>query len=45
MLVVSPDQEFKWEGDEWVQTGTFPMKALGLGDHDAELYKRYRRVK
>lgn len=37
--------KIKWEGDEWIQTGTFPVKALGLGDHDIELYERYRRVK
>ena len=37
--------KIKWEGDEWIQTGTFPMKALGLADHDTELYERYRRVK
>ena len=37
--------KIKWEGDEWIQTGTFPMKALGLADHDVELYERYRRVK
>lgn len=37
--------KINWEGDEWIQTGTFPMKALGLGDHDMELYERYRRVK
>jgi len=34
-----------WEGDEWIQTGVFPMKAFGLGDQDMELYERYRRVK
>lgn len=37
--------KIKWEGDDWIQTGTFPVKALGLGDHDIELYERYRRVK
>lgn len=35
----------KWEGDEWIQTGTFPVKALGLGDKDVEMYERYRRIK
>jgi len=35
----------KWEGDEWTQTGILPMKTLGLGDRDVELYERYRRVK
>jgi hypothetical protein len=37
--------KIKWEGDDWIQTGTFPMKSLGLGDHDMELYERYRRAK
>jgi hypothetical protein len=37
--------KIKWEGDEWIQTGTFPMKSLGLDDHDLELYERYRRIK
>lgn len=35
----------RWEGDEWIQTGTLPVKTLGLGDQDVELYERYRRVK
>jgi hypothetical protein len=35
----------KWEGDEWIQSGTFPMKELGLAAQDMELYERYRRVK
>jgi len=29
----------------WIQTGTLPVKTLGLGDQDVELYERYRRVK
>jgi hypothetical protein len=37
--------KIKWEGDEWIQTGTLPIKALGLGDKDLELYERYRRIK
>jgi hypothetical protein len=37
--------KIKWEGDEWIQTGTLPIKALGLGDKDVELYERYRRIK
>jgi len=37
--------KIRWEGDEWVQTGTLPIKALGLGDKDVELYERYRRIK
>ena len=37
--------KIRWEGDEWIQTGTFPMKSLGLADHDVELYERYRRIK
>jgi hypothetical protein len=37
--------KIRWEGDEWIQTGTFPVKALGLGDQDIELSERYRRVK
>jgi hypothetical protein len=37
--------KIKWDGDEWIQTGTIPVKALGLGDKDMELYERYRRVK
>lgn len=37
--------KIRWEGDEWIQTGAFPVKALGLGDQDIELYERYRRAK
>ena len=37
--------KIKWEGDEWTQTGTLPLKALGLADHDVELQERYRRIK
>ena len=37
--------KIKWDGDEWIQTGTLPLKALGMGDKDMELYERYRRVK
>jgi hypothetical protein len=37
--------KIKWVGDEWIQTGTIPVKALGLGDKDMELYERYRRIK
>jgi hypothetical protein len=25
----------KWEGDEWIMTGTLPTKSLGLADRDA----------
>jgi len=35
----------KWEGDEWIQTGTLPLKALGLNDKDVQIEERYRRVK
>ena len=42
---VSLPYRIKWEGDEWIMTGTFPMKSMGLGDQDIELYERYRRVK
>jgi hypothetical protein len=37
--------KIKWEGDEWIQTGILPIKALGMGDKDVELYERYRRIK
>ena len=37
--------KIKFEGDEWIQTGTMPLKALGLGDKDMGLYERYRRIK
>ena len=37
--------KIKWVGDEWIQTGTLPLKALGLGDKDMELYEKYRRIK
>jgi hypothetical protein len=37
--------KIKWEGDEWIQTGTLPIKALGLGDKDVDLSERYRRIK
>jgi hypothetical protein len=37
--------KIKWEGDEWIQTGSLPIKALGLGDKDMDLYERYRRIK
>ena len=37
--------KIKWDGGEWIQTGTLPIKALGLGDKDMELVERYRRIK
>ncbi len=37
--------KIKWDGDEWTQTGTLPLKALGLSDHDVDLQERYRRIK
>jgi hypothetical protein len=37
--------KLKWQGDEWIMTGTLPMKSLGLADQDVQLYERYRRVK
>jgi hypothetical protein len=37
--------KIRWEGDEWIQTGTLPLKALGASDQDVELQERYRRIK
>ncbi len=37
--------KIKWEGDEWIQSGTLPLKALGLSDHDVQIQERYRRIK
>lgn len=37
--------KIKWVGDEWIQTGTLPLKALGLSDHDVQIEERYRRIK
>lgn len=37
--------KIKWEGDEWIQSGTLPLKALGLSDHDVQITERYRRIK
>ena len=34
----------KWEGDKWIQTGKFPMKALGLGENDMESYEVWKRI-
>ncbi|MBS0389384.1 MAG: hypothetical protein JSR15_12975 [Proteobacteria bacterium] len=35
----------KWDGDEWTQTGTLPLRSLGLSDQDVSLVERYRRIK
>jgi Lipocalin-like domain len=37
--------KIKWQGDEWIQTGTLPLKALGLSDHDVQITEKYRRIK
>ena len=37
--------KIKWEGDEWIQSGTLPLKALGLSDHDVQITEKYRRIK
>jgi len=36
--------EVRWEGDQWIQTGTFPLKALGLGENDEESYEVWKRI-
>jgi len=35
---------YKMEGDQWIQTGTFPSKSLGLQEYDTELYEVWKRV-
>jgi hypothetical protein len=42
---LSVPYKIRWEGDDWIQEGTFPMKALGLADSDSKLHERYRRAK
>src|SRR4030042_4145207 len=43
---VSISFKIKWDGnDQWIQTGTIPLKALGLADNDQELYEVWRRIK
>lgn len=34
----------KWEGDKWIQTGTFPNKALGMGENDTDSYEVWKRI-
>ena len=35
-----------WDGnDRWTQTGTIPLKALGLAENDLELYEVWHRIK
>ena len=34
----------EWEGDKWIQTGTFPNKALGMGENDTESYEVWKRI-
>ena len=36
--------KIKWEGDKWIQTGTFPNKALGMGENDTESYEVWKRI-
>jgi hypothetical protein len=35
---------YKMEGDQWIQSGTFPAKSLGLEEYDTELYEVWKRV-
>ena len=37
--------KIKWEGDEWIQSGTLQLKSLGLSDHDVQITEKYRRIK
>ena len=37
--------KIRWDGDEWIQTGTLPLKALGASDQDVQIEERYRRIK
>ena len=41
---VSLPFKIKWEGDQWIQTGTIPAKSMGLDDKDWELYEVWRRI-
>jgi len=34
----------RWEGDTWIQTGTLPYKALGMGENDTESYEVWKRI-
>ncbi|MGH8314124.1 MAG: hypothetical protein ACRETU_03105 [Steroidobacterales bacterium] len=33
-----------WNGDEWTQSGTLPLKSLGVADHDVDIQETYRRM-
>ena len=33
-----------WNGDEWTQSGTLPLKSLGVADHDVDIQETYRRI-
>jgi hypothetical protein len=34
----------EWEGDRWIQTGTFPDKALGIGENNTGSYEVWKRI-
>ena len=41
---VSVPYKVKWEGDQWIQTGTLPAKSMGLAENDMELYEVWKRI-
>jgi len=34
----------KWDGDQFIQSGTFPIKAAGMGENDMQLYEVWKRI-
>ena len=44
LVNVSIPFKIKWEGDQWIQTGTLPLKSMGLGENDIELYEVWKRI-
>jgi hypothetical protein len=36
--------QIRWEGDRWIQTGKFPIKAMGIGQDDTESYEVWERI-
>jgi hypothetical protein len=32
------------KGDQWIMSGSFPLKKMGLGEFDMEIYEVYKRL-
>ena len=44
--IIGKSFTFKSEvkGDQWIMSGTFPLKEMGLAEYDTEIYEVYKRL-